>query len=129
MAEAASFILAALPLIISGLEHYAEGVETIAKWWSYKRELKSLVRVLDAEHARFIGTCEKILDGLVSPIELRGLLAAPGGPLWKDGNLDRKLKMRLQQAYSPYLRSVADMVDAVRILEAKLELGPNGKVC
>lgn len=51
MAEVAGFILVALPLVISGLNHYADGVTTITKWWGYKRELKSLFRTLHAEYA------------------------------------------------------------------------------
>lgn len=129
MAEAASFILAALPLVISGLEHYAEGVSTIAKWWSYKRELNSLCRVLGAEYARFLGTCEKLLHGLVSPADLKALLDQPGGLQWRDSLLEKKLKKRLERAYLPYLQSVDDMASAVKELESKLELDPDGKVC
>ena len=128
MAEIAGFILAALPLVISGLEHYADGVTTITKWWSYKRELKSLTRVLDAEYARFLVTCEKILDGLVSPKQLQDLLRQPGGPSWSEAALNKKLRIRLQRSYSPYLRSVEDMANAVKDLETKLELGEDGKV-
>ncbi|MCJ1387909.1 hypothetical protein MMC18_000752 [Xylographa bjoerkii] len=127
MAEAAGLVLAVIPLVISALEHYAEGVSTITKWWSYKRELNSLVRVLDAEYARFLGTCEKLLHGLVSPAELKALIEYPGGPLWKNEVIDKKLKMRLQSSYSSYLRSIEDMAEAVKELETKLEIGPNGK--
>lgn len=35
--EAAGFMLAAIPLVISALEHYTEGVETIQKWWRYQK--------------------------------------------------------------------------------------------
>jgi len=128
MAEVAGFILAALPLVISGLEHYAEGVATISRWWSYRRELKSLVRVLDAEYARFLGTCEKIFDGLVASEQLKNLLHQPGGPMWRDPSLNKKLQLRLQRSYSPYLRSVEHMANAVKELETKLELGGDGKV-
>jgi len=92
MAEVAGFILAALPLVISGLEHYADGVTIITKWWSYKRELKSLIRVLDAEYARFLGTCEKILDGLVPPEQLKDLLCQPGGALLEGCGPEQKVE-------------------------------------
>ena len=128
MAEAAGLVLAVNPLIISALEHYAEGVSTIHKWWKYKRDLNSLVRVLDAEYARFLGTCEKLLHDLVTTTELKFLIDHPGGPLWKDKSLDNKLKMRLQSSYSPYLRSIDDMTDAVKELESKLGLGNDGKI-
>ncbi|MCJ1381879.1 hypothetical protein MMC17_004991 [Xylographa soralifera] len=127
MAEAAGLVLAVIPLVISALEHYAQGVSTVTKWWSYKRELNSLVRVLDAEYARFLGTCEKLLYGLVSPAELKALIEHPGGPLWKNKVLDQKLKIRLQRSYSSYSRSIEDMVEAVKDLETKLEIGPNGE--
>ena len=128
MAEAAGLVLGAIPLVVSALEHYVQGVDTIAKWWSYKRELTSLVRVLGAEHARFLGTCEKLLEGLVTPDELDSLVAHPGGPGWKDVELDRKLKSRLQRSYGVYLASIQEMKRAVKDLEDRLELNANGKV-
>ena len=125
--ETAGLVLGSIPLVVSALEHYAEGVTTITKWWSYKRELASLVRVLDAEYARFLGTCEKLLEGLIAPDEMEKLIAFPGGDLWKNHELDRKLKSRLDRSYSSYLRSVEDMAEAINSLKAKLELDSSGK--
>ncbi|KAL9122471.1 MAG: hypothetical protein Q9187_000981 [Circinaria calcarea] len=125
--ETAGIVLASIPLVVSALEHYAEGVNTITKWWSYRRELASLVRVLDAEYAQFLGTCEKLLEGLVPPDELEELIADPRGAGWNNHELDRKLKGRLRRSYGSYLSSVKDMEAAVRTLAAKLELDPNGK--
>ncbi|MCJ1415193.1 hypothetical protein MMC32_001524 [Xylographa parallela] len=127
MAEAAGLVLAVIPLVISALEHYAERVDTITKWWSYSRELNGLVRILHAEYDRFRGTCEKLLHGLVSSAELNALIEHPGGPLWRNKVLEQKLKIRLQSSYSSYSRSIKDMVEAVKELETKLEIGPNGK--
>ena len=87
-----------------------------------------MVRILHAEYDRFRGTCEKLLHGLVSSAELNALIEHPGGPLWRNKVLEQKLKIRLQSSYSSYSRSIKDMVEAVKELETKLEIGPNGKV-
>ena len=118
--ETAGLVLGSLPLVVSALEHYAEGVNTIGKWWRYKKELLGLVRVLDAENARFLNTCEILLGGLVSASEVDNLIQHPGGPEWQDNELDRRLCQRLHRSYTPYLQSVGDMEDALRELKGKL---------
>lgn len=90
MADVAGFVHAALPLVNLGLKHYTDGVPIITKWWSYKRELKSLIRILDAESARFLRTCEKILDGLVPSEQLEDLIDQPGGPMRRDASLKKR---------------------------------------
>jgi hypothetical protein len=72
--ETAGLILGSIPLIISALEHYAEGIETIGKWWRYKRELASLKRILGAEYDRFLNTLEELLAGIVPDATLAELL-------------------------------------------------------
>ena len=126
--ETAGLVLGSIPLVVSGLEHYADGVSTITKWWRYKRELSSLVRVLDAEYARFLGTCEILLQDLIPPNDLKWLLENPQSSQWNDKSLDQKLKMRLGRSYSPYMNSVEDMASAVEVLKAKLELDVDGNV-
>jgi uncharacterized protein YuzB (UPF0349 family) len=84
-------VLASIPLIVSGLEHYAEGVGTIKKWLKYKRELDLLVDVLATECVQFQGTCERFLEGLVDPDELDALIESPeelGGRMlsWKESS-------------------------------------------
>lgn len=126
--EAAGFVLAAIPLVISALEHYAEGVETIQKWWRYQKELSSLRRVLGAEYDRFLNTCEELLAGIVPDAALAALLDDPGGTGWKDPDIERKLKARLRKSFNSYLETVTDLNEVVNILKEKLELGDDGKV-
>lgn len=40
--EAAGFVLAAFPLLISALEHYRESAEVLKDWWRYKREYRKV---------------------------------------------------------------------------------------
>ncbi|TVY82094.1 hypothetical protein LSUE1_G006698, partial [Lachnellula suecica] len=125
--ETAGLILGSLPLIISALEHYAEGIGTIQKWWRYKRELASLKRILGAEHDRFLNTLEELLAGIVPDAILADLLGSPGGVAWGDSDLNLKLKARLRNSYLSYLNTINDLNEVVSVLKAKLELDPDGK--
>jgi hypothetical protein len=127
-AEVAGFILSAIPLLISGLEHYAEGVSTIRRYLKYKNELRSLLRNLNTEYDIFRNTCEELLEGIVPAQRMALLLDNPGGNLWKDQAIEKKLKNRLQSSYSGYLQTVNDMEDTVNEFKRRLKLGPDGKV-
>jgi hypothetical protein len=117
-----------LPLIISALEHYAEGIATIHKWWRYQRELASLKRILGAEYDRYLNTCEELLAGTVPDAVLAQLLDSPGGIGWRDPDIDRRLRARLRRSFHSYLDTINDLNDVVMTLKKKLELGPDGKV-
>ena len=126
--EVTGIVLGAIPLLISALEHYAEGVHIIRRWLRYKRELKALIRMLRAEHSRFLGTCERVLYGLVPGPEKRLLIEQPHSSRWKDRVLDHKLRQRLQHAYTPYMECMDDMTEAIENLRAGLKLDINLQV-
>ena len=113
--------------MISGCEHYAEGVHTVKRWWNFRRELKSLSQSLDAEYVIFQNTVEKLLQGLVSLETLEKLVSDPLSMTVKS-DLNRQLEIRLHRSYKPYLASVENMVDVLDTLKQKLELDQNGKV-
>ncbi|KAL9618858.1 MAG: hypothetical protein Q9160_006448 [Pyrenula sp. 1 TL-2023] len=92
--EAAGLVLGALPLVIAGLKFYIEGVTTITK---YLRNI-----------------CEELLQGLIEGQKMNLLLRSPGGHLWKDAQLEQKLRRRLQAAYVGYLDTLKD--GKVRVL-------------
>ena len=126
--EAVGLVLGVVPLLISALEYYIEGVNTIQRWWRYERQLANLGRILYAEHVRFLGTCERLLQDLVPPADLENLIQHPFGPQWKDHELEQKLERRLHRSYTPYSQSMGDMVDAVRELQALLKVDSDWKV-
>jgi hypothetical protein len=127
--EMAGVIMAAIPLIINGLNHYADGVRTIRKWWRYRRELESLARTLIVEKTLFLGICEKLLNELaIDNDDFVNLIENPGGPLWRDEQLDRKLRQHLGKKYKLYQALVQDMGSAVGELARKLEIDDEGKV-
>ncbi|KAL9116231.1 MAG: hypothetical protein Q9227_000602 [Pyrenula ochraceoflavens] len=120
--EAAGFVLAAIPLVVKGLECYVHGVGTIKRYFKYKHELKSLLRTLKTEYDIFRNTCEELLEGLVQAQKMAILLQECGGNQWKDPAIEKKLKNRLQGAYSGYLETLDDMQLAVEEFKKRLRL-------
>ena len=126
--EVTGIVLGAIPLLISALEHYAEGIHLIRRWLRYQRELKSLIRILRAEYTRFLGTCERVLYGLIPGTERRLLIEQTHSSRWKDPALERKLRERLRHAYMPYMESIDDMNEAIEDLRDRLKLNKSLQV-
>ena len=126
--EVAGLVLGAIPIVITGLEKYIQGVATVKRYFRYKNELKSLLRALSTEYDIFRNSCEELLEGLVPVQRLSFLLQDPGGKPWKDASLEKRLKQRLQDAYKGYLETVDDMEAAVEEFKDRLKL-KDGKVC
>jgi hypothetical protein len=68
--EIAGLVLASMPLVVSALEHYIDGIGTLERWWRYKREVNKVVRLLAADQVLFQGTDEKLLNAVLTPTEL-----------------------------------------------------------
>lgn len=124
--EIAGLVLGTIPLVVSALEHYADGVETIRAWRRYKSEVKSLIRRLGVQYDIFRDTLEKLLVGIVS--SPGPLLQDPLGPLWKNPELDHRLRSRLCKSYDGYFRTVEDMANAVKGFKRRLGVDEGGKV-
>jgi hypothetical protein len=107
---------------------YIQGVSTIKRYFKYKNELKSLLRTLDTESNIFQNSCEELLEGLVPASRMAALLKEPGGELWKDASIERRLRNRLQSSYSGYLQTVDDMELVMDEFKSRLKLSPDGKV-
>ena len=127
--ETAGLVVATIPLVINALEYFAEGVRTVVKRWSYKRELQSLAWALAAEKALFSATCEKLLSDLVIDDYLFvNFVENPGGSSWKDAQLDRKLRDHLGKDYMLRQGFINEIHSAVQELLWKLEIDDRGKV-
>jgi hypothetical protein len=85
-AEIAGFVLGSIPLVISGLEHYAEGVSTIKIMFNAPSEFKSMSRRLTVEHRILRNTVELLLHDCIDDDELLANLMADNGDsdLWSD---------------------------------------------
>lgn len=126
--EVAGIVLGALPLIISALEHYAQGVSTAKRFWHFKSEVRFLLLRINSEKATFVNTLEHLLTGIVRIDRMAGMLANVGGEEWQDEFIEQCLKDRLRGAYEVYLANVQGMAGALQKIMDKLALAPDGKV-
>ncbi|KAF2674521.1 hypothetical protein BT63DRAFT_12680 [Microthyrium microscopicum] len=126
--EVAGAVLGSIPLVISALEHYADGVRTVRRMLTYKWELKTLILELETESITYRNTCEMLLDGIASSKEMEIMLAAPGGDAWDDPIIQNKLEKRLALAYKVYLERICAMEDAVNEFKDKLDLDDDGAI-
>lgn len=107
--EVAGLVLGALPLLLSGLEYYKEGMIPLKDFVRFEMVIRELRRRLQNAHMRFKNTCEKLLNGLLSQDDeslLLLLLRNPGGPEWQTPEMMQKIRLRLQKSYETFLDTV-----------------------
>ncbi|GAW20587.1 hypothetical protein ANO14919_100950 [Xylariales sp. No.14919] len=126
--EIAGLILGAIPLVITGLEHYSGGKSTLGRYRRYKAELKILVNILETEEARLLNICEKLLVGVVPPWKIEDMIKHPLGHMWKDDEIQKRMRFRLWRSYAVFEKTANDVHDAIREMETRLGLQPDGKI-
>lgn len=123
--EVAGVILGSLPLIISALEHYAQGIATVKRFRRYKYEVESLIRQVETERVIFVNTLELLFAGLGNGAIMDSAFSRQA--FWQGNSVDEKLRDRLSSAYDVYLSNVQAMDNELKMVMQKLALGPDGK--
>lgn len=126
--EVAGLVLGAIPLVISGLEHYGECAQFIKSIRDYPKEFATMSRRLRMEQATFRNTMELILSSCVRGRSLEQMLADPAGQSWEEADMEQELQHILQTSYSVFIETVISMSEALTDFMGRLRLGPDGKV-
>jgi hypothetical protein len=126
--EVIGVVLGSIPLIISALEHYADGVQATRRLFGYRWELKRYSVTMRTEGSIFRNTSTWLLTGIAGPLEIEKLVENPGGEAWKDERLSQELKKRLVDAYGVFFELVADISDALKEFAQRLGLDDQGHV-
>lgn len=125
--EAAGFVLAAFPLLISALEDYRQGWEILEDWWKIKREYKKCQQNIKLQKLVFEENLEQLLSTLVyDEDELKLLIADPGGDRWRDVGLEQGLKERLPRSYDIYLETIGEIKSIMESLKHALGVDGTG---
>lgn len=127
--DIAGLILGSIPLIITGLEHYAEGVSTIKVMLNASSEFRTLSRRLRVEYDIFRNITELMLNGCVDDQELTELLENVGGRCWSNPAVELSLQKKLQRSYKVYVETVQEMDRTLKEFRKRLRLGDDGRVC
>ncbi|KAJ4129020.1 hypothetical protein NW768_007549 [Fusarium equiseti] len=107
--EIAGIVLGAIPLLISALEHYADGLSTLQRWRKHKREINSLIRNLETERIKLENVCEKLLLNLVPHSQIEDLISNPMGDRWTDKEIQEKIQFRLGKGFNVFESTVIDL--------------------
>ncbi|CAM1510792.1 Fc.00g083050.m01.CDS01 [Cosmosporella sp. VM-42] len=71
--------------------------------------------------------CEKLLFGVVPPSRIESMIKDPGGSLWQDEAVKRRLRARLHDSMEVFESIVTNMREAMMQMMKRLGLGPDGQ--
>ncbi|KAG9503661.1 hypothetical protein J7337_003612 [Fusarium musae] len=126
--EVAGIVLGSIPIMVSALQCYMNGLGTLQNFRSYKRILKSLILTLKTEHVNLQNICEKLLTGIAPQTRIEEMIRDPFGDLWREEEILNKLRLRLWSSLQVFDDRVQDMREAIEEMMEKLNVGTDGKV-
>jgi hypothetical protein len=125
--EAAGFILAVFPLLISAAEDYKEAFRPLRKWKRFRTEFIQFINAVEIERTLFSQMLQRfLLSANVPEEEVRLFIDKPEYEGWQRPDLAYALQSRLGLAYNAYMSSLDEMRKLV--LELEDLLCKNGKV-
>jgi hypothetical protein len=111
--EVVGLVLGAIPLAISALEHYKEGIDVISDFRNYRSILKSLKTKLSIQEELFRGTLQRLLLSELSAFEVHALFPEPGengnSNLWGTEGMKDKLQKKLGNKFGIFMDVVVDV--------------------
>ncbi|RYC86479.1 hypothetical protein BFJ63_vAg10619 [Fusarium oxysporum f. sp. narcissi] len=126
--EVAGIVLGSIPIVVSALQCYMNGLGTLQNFRSCKRILKSLILTLKTEHANLQNIYEKLLTGIAPQTRIEEMIRDPFGHLWREEEIFNKLRLRLWSSLQVFDDRVQDMREAIEEMMEKLNIGTDGKV-
>jgi hypothetical protein len=122
--EAAAFVIASFPIIISVIQGYREGLKPIRNWSRYRKQLVELSSAVGCQNTIFENNIRRLLEPIVGTDNslMHRLLtgASTGCSEWANPNLREKLKERLSESYDSYLATVTAINKTLKQLEDEL---------
>ena len=111
--EVVGLLLGVIPLVISAMEHYKEGIDVLVDIRNYRSTLKSLKTKLSIQEELYRGTLQRLLLSELSQTEVHALFPETGatgsGALWRTKDIENKLRRRLGNKYDIFMDVVLDV--------------------
>ena len=117
--EVAGLVMAAFPLLISGIQFYIDGCDTIERWRKWESVLAHLARNIKAEHRIFRNVCKRL--------ELEIILDSHRSREITDAQIDA-LQRRLGDSYDDFVAVARDLAKILVKCRKKLDLDKVGNV-
>ena len=124
--EIVGFVLAALPLVISAVEHYHDGLDPLKDYLRYNSTLKSLRTRLRIQQDLFEGTLKRLLLEELSTAQAQALFPDASQHAdreqWNRPEIKEKIRNRLGGKYENFMDVVCEMETAMRRLMKNLDI-------
>jgi hypothetical protein len=119
--EIAGLVLGALPLLISAVEHYNDGLHPIKIFFQKQYELDRFYRALDEQKTFLRLSLIELFGADLSALTEEQIEALQDDSndlrvLWEDKMLQAEVKERLGLAYVPYMNNIDRMKEALEKL-------------
>lgn len=122
-------VLAVLPLVITALQNYNQGLKPLKDFFKYEDIMYGLIVSLGGQQAMLRVTLKNLLRGIVdSKTELDILLNNPCGPEWRSEKLAMALRLRLSDNHFVYMESVRYIAKLLEKLKKMMGLDSHGLV-
>jgi hypothetical protein len=126
--EIAGLVLAAIPLLISAIEHYNDGLDPLKAFIQWKGKLAQVLRDLWHQHTFYYMTLRLLLEGITTDEELDQMMTDPRCDLWKSGKICANLRTKLGIAYLPYLSTIEDVEAILMTISKHVNLEKSSRV-
>lgn len=121
--ELASALLGAIPLIVSGLEHWRSVAKVTSFIWRVQQEYHVCLGQIRHQEVLYKANLRILLLPIVDDEnEVALLLSDPGGEAWKDKALQERLVGLLQDSYDLYLQTINEMNETVQQIRRELAI-------
>lgn len=119
--EVTGLVLAAFPLIISGLEHWRDVAKVGGFYWRIRKEYTACRREVDFHMLMYKRNLKELLLPIMNTVEeVTDLVNDPGGKGWSNEALQDRLEARLQESYTLYIYIIREMYDVADALRSDL---------
>jgi len=129
--EIAGAVLGSIPLLISGLEHYRDGVETIDSMIQYRTVVDDILITVSTGLVIYRQSFEALVQRLMLPDNiLDEIWHYRDSTVWKDKSLDDQLRGEFGSPaeYETYCVAVRRLEKRIAKLKSKLELNQDFQV-
>ena len=123
--EVVGIVLGALPIMVSGIERYSEGLSAARRLLHPRRELRNLHRAIRTELQVFRNTALLLLHRIATESEVETLVREPTSQLWKAPGFENHMKTLLGSSYSVWCEVMTDISNAITDISMDLGLPLN----
>jgi hypothetical protein len=120
--EIIGIVLGALPIMISGIEKYSDGVSAARRLFNPRRELRNMHRAVRTELQVFRSTAILLLHRIATDDRVRALIQEPTSVLWKTPGLETQMNTLLGSSYSIWCEVMIDISNAIKDISVELGL-------